>query len=281
MGEAKRRRNIKPQGSCIFCGKINALTREHVFPLWMHSHLPKGADVYRREATRSLTNMPLSTPMCVSAPLRGGPQITTASVVCAHCNNTWMSSLEQQARPLLIPLVQGKAYFFNARNLKELASWIALKVIVLQHHEPPAIIYDEDERKSFFDSKIPSERMNIWLARHNSRSWECAYTSHSSGVFMKEKEGEQEDFNSPNIQTLTLGMGKLAIFVISVPDPSRAEKFDLRSYFGEAFCPLSWQKDSTLLWPPKNFLTDDGIQQGAWAVRNFLRHRFGEDHIPG
>jgi hypothetical protein len=86
---------------CKGCGNEirNGMSREHVLPQWLHKHVQvAGQNLDHRVAD-----------MAGIRPLRRhGLKSFVVKVVCASCNNTWMSALETEAKPVLLPLIEGK-----------------------------------------------------------------------------------------------------------------------------------------------------------------------------
>lgn len=86
---------------CEGCGNEigNGMSREHVLPQWLHKHVQvEGQTLDHRVAD-----------MAGIRPLRRhGLKSFVVKVVCAFCNNTWMSALETEAKPVLLPLIEGK-----------------------------------------------------------------------------------------------------------------------------------------------------------------------------
>lgn len=63
----------------------------------------------------------------------GEPQSGRLRVVCASCNNGWMSDLQQEAKPHLLPLIKGETYLLHRNAQKTLAAWIAMFAMVAEH----------------------------------------------------------------------------------------------------------------------------------------------------
>ncbi len=87
-------------GRCAFCKQIATLTGEHIWSEWMGELFPNQRHIFRRH-------------------MEGEPEIrtwesrqidVTAKVVCADCNNGWMSNLESQhAKPAMRDLILSDA----------------------------------------------------------------------------------------------------------------------------------------------------------------------------
>lgn len=74
---------------CIFCGKQEKLTKEHVFPNWL-SNLYKNNDLVINEFVGD-TNLKWLSKIFQHK----------ARVVCKDCNNGWMSDLEKSVIPII------------------------------------------------------------------------------------------------------------------------------------------------------------------------------------
>jgi len=87
---------------CIFCGNDlqGTRSREHIFPKWLQEHL----HLQRRELHHVLyTSDGQPTPTrrdhCFNSLVSGR--------VCSTCNSGWLAQLEGQAKPHLVPLLDG------------------------------------------------------------------------------------------------------------------------------------------------------------------------------
>jgi hypothetical protein len=62
------------------------------------------------------------------------PRIELAPrVVCAPCNNGWMSDLQSQAKPLLLPFIAGRSGTLSIRQQHMIAAWTIMTFIVLEY----------------------------------------------------------------------------------------------------------------------------------------------------
>lgn len=101
--------------NCWFCGDVLGSparrTREHVVPLWLQRELGIGEHVIEP----TLTSVP-------SAEFLRGRKHTVSSLktggVCAVCNNGWMSDLETEVQPILLPLIRHERTVASLRRLE-------------------------------------------------------------------------------------------------------------------------------------------------------------------
>src|SRR5688572_18801841 len=88
---------------CVFCGQQIALgerSREHVIPQWLLDHLG-----IRKAAITPAHTKPDGTLVSQRSHTLENLQ---EGRVCETCNTGWMSTLETEAMPLLIPLFAGE-----------------------------------------------------------------------------------------------------------------------------------------------------------------------------
>jgi hypothetical protein len=128
---------------CVFCGGP-ANSREHAFPEWVIS-------LFRNQGAATI----------IAERDGDGPREwhgINASIkvkrFCHGCNTGWMSDLENEARPLLFPLIRGERTTLDGAQRIVVATW-CLKT---------AMVFDltrTDNRIAF----LPSERAYLYAAR--------------------------------------------------------------------------------------------------------------------
>jgi len=137
---------------CLFCGEP-ANSKEHAFPRWLSEVIGGEGDL-----THAWEN-------------RGGSWTTSGfdlqvRQVCATCNNTWMSELEDSSRDLLVPLVRGeRTWPLAAQEQVRLSAWGYKTGTML------ALALPQDERwvppehyRRFGDTGKPPDGTTIWIA---------------------------------------------------------------------------------------------------------------------
>src|SRR5215469_6213936 len=113
----------RPPG-CIFCGK-KPLTKEHVWPKWLRPYVPH--DLKNFETADAAIEIDSVSPKFKK--IDGDPRNRAVRVVCAECNNGWMSQLQEAVKPLLLPLVKGESVDLWPKRLSVLAAWCAMSVM--------------------------------------------------------------------------------------------------------------------------------------------------------
>lgn len=68
-------------------------------------------------------------PTVTSRHVAGDPKSLRVKCVCVECNTGWMKRIQDAAKPIVVPLLQGDAIALTEAQQKILASWIAMAVM--------------------------------------------------------------------------------------------------------------------------------------------------------
>src|SRR5581483_12167985 len=124
---------------CIFCPRP-ADSKEHLWSGWI-------LEVFKSRPE-------------LQQPIRFSKGKTTArwidnpevliSCVCQSCNNGWMSDLEIQNRPQMLPMLLDQRTTLGPQQQKSLARWAILKGMVLEAaNRERDSFYNNEERSAF------------------------------------------------------------------------------------------------------------------------------------
>src|SRR5437879_1861752 len=108
-----------PALKCIGCGETvssGKISREDVVPKWLQPHLEMpGIQLSHRELKEG-RERPVREHSLKKFIFRA---------VCARCNSGWMSNLECEAKPVLLPLIQGNRLLSSLTSNEKLllARW--------------------------------------------------------------------------------------------------------------------------------------------------------------
>lgn len=227
---------------CIFCGgggvRGNPISKEHIWPEWMHPHLPKMEKAKNWSATVSVGLTPLTVQRNKSR--LGHPFTKTLRVVCKTCNESWMGSIEQQAKAHFTKLFQPKPYLLDLQAKRTIAKWMALKTLVLEFDGDSSPVASIEMREAFRKHQTIPNGMKIWMAHHNHFEWACGYwgrglvtSSIPNSHFMSLKK---------NVQTTAFGAGPL-FFLVYFSTTSFELGLNPRVHDPKMIMPL---------WPPDN-----------------------------
>lgn len=123
------RRAPQERRPCVFCGRVVPLTREHLWGKQLNDVLP---DLGPGEHIFGLTGDP------GSWFFQNRPAFRRAvKIVCADCNNGWMSRLDKKARALYEPMMRGdRRVTLQPADQQVLAFWIAKTAMTMQSSHP-------------------------------------------------------------------------------------------------------------------------------------------------
>lgn len=255
--------------SCIFCG-ARPTTREHVWPDWLRRRLGE-------EETMGHTGLlELGGEVSELFSYDDKPYKTTANVVCAACNNGWMSRGEEAARPYLAGMVEGRGRELHAGGQAELARWALLKAIIFDHAAPK-------------EGRSVNPALAAYLHRHGEPPpgcwvWMGAYGGELPGfaAMTALAVGTDQDpyTGERNVWVRTFSLGPVVFQVFStaaaaladhdpgwaaLPDPPRVIQI--------------WPTGGSVRWLPAPALNDDGL---IWFANHVVARLIGssENHRP-
>lgn len=167
----------------------------------------------------------------------------------AKCNNTWMGVIENNARPHLTNLIEGRECALKWPAQLAVASWIAVKAIVAEYTFLPNVSISEKERRFVWKNKRPPGHWNIWIGKYLGSAWKPANFMHRS--FRADWVPPEMEAATPrsviseaggvtmNTQSTSIAIGELFIQVHSSALPT------FQTSFGGIFTEKLQQ-----LWPP-------------------------------
>jgi hypothetical protein len=150
--------------TCLFCTSTR-LTLEHVWPDWISKYLFGEPKTGRFIAMRfdGTNRTPVGT-------FRASELDQKARLVCATCNNGWMSEVESYAKPVLQPLLRGHSVTLGEHDQAGLLAWIILRAMILERSSvsPSAVpFYTDEERHTFadieFEGSLEPHRWDLHL----------------------------------------------------------------------------------------------------------------------
>lgn len=250
---------------CIFCEVNNANSREHFYSEWMHDLLPVGPQgtysgdfIDQHPKTQEITDF--------RRRVKPGELYTKKlKVVCAKCNNEWMSQIEDQAKPFLTPLIKGEQATLNAGQLEILARWATLKTIVCEHDVKGMEVTPAEDRAALMNEGIIPPYFSVYLFSHESPSL-IGYvrTSHAVSLTKGEPVPPLEG-RVKNVQQISVTLGKVMLQVNAarVDGFSIEGNFNMPAVISRRIWPLN---DVPLTWPSEPILTGRQMRSLAFAM---------------
>ena len=144
--------------ACVLCGNASArLTDEHVISDWLSGLYPEMTESYY-----AIGGDPTDEPR---ATWKGKPFDLRVKVLCASCNNAWLSKRERAIKPLPAPMILGT----SSRSLRpihqhSLAFWAVKMALMADHISPRPRVIPEGEYRAFRFIEHPLDTHAVWIA---------------------------------------------------------------------------------------------------------------------
>lgn len=163
---------------CIWnCGRP-ADSREDVLAEWIRKYLGAKISSEKTWHLRDLTPVgsPVPTLRNPRPDARRYLRLRTKKVVCADCNNRWMSELQEQARPTLTAMFDGDAVSLGPASRSTLLSWATMTAIC--NHYATELEVDPARRDYFYNHRAPPKYTEVFAAHIDQPRLD---TMHGSG----------------------------------------------------------------------------------------------------
>jgi hypothetical protein len=226
----KKRRGANRRRECVFCGSHGpgtVITGEHLWSDWMASYLPEDPTAKRIEFMEDLESEKSMRPILIESTKPGAANKKKMRVVCATCNSGWMSIMENDTKPMLLPLITGRQSSLDAGSIQQLMQWVTLKTMVAEHDvfdgRTPMPIYDSVARRRFMDTRDIPDGIWAWIGPGGSPKWCTGFHRHVTGVrSTSAPAGSVIEPNfvrlSANIHSVTWGIGCFFVHVIATTE---------------------------------------------------------------
>lgn len=245
--------------TCLFC-EGRATTREHVLPRWAGSALDPGEPEPIRQLISVGTGRPIER-------VRTGLLFSdTARVVCATCNNGWMSRLESSTRAVLVPMIHGEGILLDRNAQRTLAAWALKTASVADHAQgnPWRRTSMEAERRHLAELGEPSADVLVWLAARLDPPPAQIYLWGTAAI-PAPTAGELDGYV---IYGATIALGPLAFQVLytTIPQLSVAYALEERPAIN-----LIWPYRAPVDWRDREEFAEEGFADYIDALPSVLR----------
>lgn len=202
--------------SCIFCGKTGKLTREDFFPKWFRELYPATPEKEQTRlnaevswhvedaATGDLVTVTASSKLARPGDLAD----QTLRIVCASCNNGWMSRLQQAAKVHLMPYIIGQWSIPHRDTRQVIASWATMFAMVVEFGDEPSAVVPPIEREVFARDLLPPLGAQVMAGR---LAGDLPYWFHRRALRLTANASERR--GHPNAQLTTIVLGHLLLQV--------------------------------------------------------------------
>lgn len=236
---------------CVFCGSTSDLTREHVLPDWLTGvGLDPEPSIHYAGPLNRL-------PRQWSAK----PFKTTVKMVCATCNNGWLSELEGAAKPVISPLIRGEPRRLPGDDQALVATWTCKTAMV-------SLLVSSDEARLSGHGVPLSEYAALYAQRDRveplpfSQCWIGSYAGdrRASSIwvtpFVIEVTGAGPPPEIPSGYAMTLALGRLLVQGVRFTEPAlQVELATERGFLG------IWPPAGTFPWPTAGIADDAALDR--------------------
>jgi hypothetical protein len=230
------------------------MDREHIFGDWLRKYVRADSNKHRMQHTVIGRPGTLTTrKITVRA---GEPLLSTAKIVCTPCNTGWMSRIQNDAKPFLIPLIQGKKIVLGSAAQKAIGAWCAMVTITSDYlpRDPSAIAISQAERDWFREHKAPPDHWKIWIGdyRRQKGVWNhYVVPILDSNNILHRPDGP---LAQPNTQSTTFVVGNLLVHTLSSTgdlDLAARWNWPFSTRIGLNLPRIFPLKESFIVWPPQ------------------------------
>ena len=182
----------------------------------------------------------------------GDPQSQGTTRVCIDCNNGWMSRLQQAAKPVLLPLIQGDPTRLSRQNQRLVARWATMSVMTSDFIDPNKQAVPIEDRRQFSKTgEPPADTWKIWIGRFQRQEWRGYWVHNSIPIGDNEEElgVTEEGHPHPNTQTTTLVFGELYVHAFSCPYPEIVRPVELSDRATSVLTQIWPVQHENVTWP--------------------------------
>lgn len=254
-------KTAQPSKRCIFCNDPG-VTEEHIFPQWLGRMVKRSpTDDHRTTGTQ-----PSESDFGKLPPIRtkqGKALNTVIRAACHDCNTTWMSRIEDETKPVLLPLMRGRPSRLSFANRMQIATWLTLKAMVIDAGRD----IPRDQRTPFYKKPSPKDRWHIFLGQSEMKFGECGFTGSIGPTFLyNRKTGERlapivENPDDPDTVVILIFSGHFVGVAVYCPF-SHSQLIYWKRPGQDALQPL-WPFNALAVgltdWPPEYMITLGGM----------------------
>ncbi len=240
---------IRSKRRCVFCGGKD-LTKEHVWPAW----LAKATQAQAKMA-RHVNWAEVQDDVHERSPFTAPPFHATVRRVCATCNHGWMNDLENQAKPALLPMLEGRGRTLYPATRKTLALWAWKTVMMFEFasSDSPRAIPDEHYRW-LYERREVLPHFHVWLAPYAGTRFMTYHRRAALGLRIPDVPWTADYPDGSNMYGATLGVGQLAIQLMTSTlrglGLTHARQFPVYRI---------WPAEGGMTFYPRPALTDEGM----------------------
>ena len=127
MAKGKKPPYAKGRASCIYCGSYHPMSDEHIWADWLREYIPR--NMPRHKFVSAVVYPDTAKNSYKVTRREGDPHSRKLKIACQPCNSGWMSQLQTNAKPYLVPMLQGMKTGLYRNGQTAIAAWITMFVM--------------------------------------------------------------------------------------------------------------------------------------------------------
>lgn len=190
----------------------------------------------------------------------------TVAAVCQRCNNGWMAELEQRAKPMLEPMLNGRGRLLHAGGQRTLAAWVLKTAMMAEHtHGAARHAIPLEEYVHLFEHGEPSNAVLIWMAAYDG---DVVAMARMFGLDADMAAGPDPDRGWRDIWGSTVTFGPVVFQVFGSHIPGLLEGIEVRALG----CHRLWPHEGSFTWTPRPGFNNHGLVAFADGLLHELRN---------
>ncbi len=202
--------------------------------------------------------------------------------MCSDCNSGWLSQIQNAAKPILIPLLEGGTTTLDETAQQLVATWLAMSTMTGEHlsQDQARVAVPQSDRTWLMEKGTPPSGWCIWVGHYPRQTNPTQWVKASFPIVNADKLPDtisDEDL-APTMQTTAFSVGNLFAFAMSCHFPEIPIGWDWRTApRARDILTRVWPIRSPMIaWPPSP-MSDDDARSFSEAVvgyyEDFARRR--------
>jgi hypothetical protein len=245
--------------ACVFCG-ATPVTREHLWPDWARKRMAEEGALHHRQILDRQGEARIDREWLKQA------YSMTVRVVCATCNSGWMSALENRAKKLSEPILDGRGRELHREGQRTLATWALKTALMIDQsqsrdgHAFPQAVYDHLRAHG-----QPPLDMRIWMASYGGDR--LGFT-HLYGMDVDITQAADRGVREIHGATVAFGPVVFQVFGATIDGLVDGLRVGAPPVVHQL-----WPYDGTFTWTPAGGFDDKALLSFAEAIPANLQRR--------
>lgn len=153
---------------------------------------------------------------------KGDARSQKLKVVCARCNAGWMSALQEQTKPILLPLILREPKTLDEKEQRALAVWITMFSLVYETCFPEYAASTTEQKIAFKIEQEPPQNWTFWCASFDGKFSPVVTSSFGSKNRKPIVYADARKVNKASLHTFGVGAVSLAILSVNSSEAHQA-----------------------------------------------------------